>query len=64
MKSVTAHSSKPGHQFQLLEQIFLDACDDPDKWVFVPKAGSGDMFYSCRQNIETGDTITCQGNAD
>ena len=70
MKPLAAQSSVAGvdrrksYHYQLLEQIFRDACGDPATWEVVPKEGSGELFYSQRRNTATGDTITCQGNAD
>ena len=52
------------YQYLLLEEIFRDACSDPMAWEVVPKEGGGELFYSQRRNMSTGDTITCQGNAD
>ena len=70
MKPLTAQSAVAGvdrrksYHYQLLEQIFRDACSDPATWEVVPKEGSGELFYSQRRNTATGDTITCQGLAD
>ena len=70
MKPLTAQSAVAGvdrrksYRYQLLEQIFRDACSDPATWEVVPKEGSGELFYSQRRNLATGDTVTCQGNAD
>ena len=70
MKPITAQSAIAGvdqrksYHYQLLEQIFRDACSDPITWEVVPKEGSGELFYSQRRNTNTGDTITCQGQAD
>ena len=70
MKPITAQSAVAGvdrrksYQYQLLEQIFRDACSDPATWEVVPKEGSSELFYSQRRNTATGDTITCQGLAD
>ena len=70
MKPITAQSAVAGvdrrksYHYQLLEQIFRDACSDPATWEVVPKEGSGELFYSQRRNTATSDTITCQGLAD
>lgn len=70
MKPITAQSAVAGvdrrknYKYRLFEQIFRDACSDPATWEVVPKAESGELFYSQRRNKHTGDTITCQGNAD
>ena len=70
MKPLTAQSSVAGvdrrksYHYQLLEQIFRDACSDPATWEVVPKEGSCELFYSQRRNLATGDTITCQGHTD
>ena len=70
MKPLTAQSAVAGvdrrksYHYQLLEQIFRDACSDPATWEVVPKEVSGELFYSQRRSTATGDTITCHGLDD
>ena len=70
MKPITIQSAVAGvdqrksYNYQLLAQVWGDACSDPATWEVVPKAGSGELFYLQRRNTATGNTITCQGLAD
>lgn len=64
MNTIIANSSSRGYQYQVLDEIFRDACSDPLTWETIPKEGSGDLFCRCLKNKETGEVITCQGNAD
>ena len=70
MKPITIQSVVVGvdqrhrYQYLLLDRIFRDACSDPATWEVVPKEGSGELFYSQRRNLATGDVITCQGLED
>ena len=62
---ITASSNQPkSYHYRLLDEIFRDACSDPFIWEDVPKTESGELFYSQRRNLATGDTITCQSLAD
>lgn len=64
MTTIIASSSFIGYRYKLLEELFRDACSDPMMWETIPKEGSGDPFYRCLKNRETGDIITCLSSDD
>ena len=65
--TITASSNQPkSYHYRLLDEIWRDACSGPSEWELMPTpAGNYDPLHrGTYRNMMTGDTITCQGNAD
>ena len=63
----TAHSAMPkSYRYQILDQIWREACSGPFEWELLPTLTDNyDPFhYGTYRNLASGDTITCQGHTD
>ncbi len=65
--NVTAHSDlRESYRYRLLDQIWRDACSGPLEWELLATLSEGydPLHRGTYRNLHSGDTITCQGNAD
>ena len=64
---INAHSDQlDSYRYRLLEEIWRDACSGPFEWELLPALAENydPLHRGAYRNTATGDTITCQGNAD